>query len=121
MNKIQMKILGQCPSGKNSVIVTRSGKRFPSKRFVDWRSKALKEIKIDKGFKIIDKPCNVIVDYWSGDRRRRDIPGILDALWHLLEKAGVVTDDRYLGGDGCKQVFNNKGQSDDPRVEITIH
>lgn len=120
-----MKIYGQCPSGKNSVIVTRSGKRFPSKRFAEWRDKALHEIKYSRifgaDFRIIDKPCNITVDYWSGDKRRRDVPGILDALYHLLEKAGIVTDDRYLGGDGCKQVFNNHGQSKDPRVEITIH
>ena len=120
---INMKIYGQCPSGKNAIIVTRSGLRIPGKRFSEWRTLALHQIQnIQKiGLLRIDSPCSITIDYWSGDRRRRDVPGIIDAIYHVLEKAEIVTDDRYLGGDGCKQVFNNHGQSEDPRVEITIH
>ena len=121
---LTMKILGQCPSGKNAVKITRFGKRYPSKRFVEWREKALSHIiHYEEAFKAkpINKPCNIKIDYWSGDKRRRDAPGIIDAIYHLLEKAEVVTDDTFLGGDGCSLVFNNHGKSSDPRVEITIH
>lgn len=94
----------QIPSGKNSVVVTRSGHRFPNKRFSDWKKDILpfiqaarKEYKIEKP---IDFPVNVIVEYTAGDKRRRDVPGMIDAIWHVIEHGGIVSDDRYLGGDG---------------------
>jgi len=39
---------------------------------------------------------SVRLDYVAEDRRRRDFPAICDALWHALERAGVVTDDTLL-------------------------
>lgn len=34
--------------------------------------------------------------YTPGDRLRRDAPGIQDALLHLFEKAGILTDDSQI-------------------------
>lgn len=95
-----LKISGQIPSGKNSVIVTRSGLRFPSKRFVAWRKHALEEINKTKAKcePIINFPVSVVVQYIAADKRRRDMPGMIDALWHVLEKAEIVADDTFLGG-----------------------
>jgi hypothetical protein len=28
------------------------------------------------------------------------VPAVLDSLWHVLERAGVVDDDRWLGAGG---------------------
>lgn len=69
----------------------------------------------------ICQPCNITVDYWAKDRIRRDVPGILDALYHLLEYSGIVTDDVFLGGEGCVETFRHHGKSPNPRVEITLH
>ncbi len=41
---LTLTLTGQCPSGKNAIVITRTGLRFPKKRFVDWRTEALKEI-----------------------------------------------------------------------------
>lgn len=97
----QFTISGQCPSGKNAIIVTRTGHRFPNQRFVDWRNHALTEIFQQIKIKeVIDYPISVDIKYMAGDRIRRDMPGIIDALWHVIEKAGIVSDDTYLGGHG---------------------
>lgn len=118
MGPIKFTIEGQCTSGKNSVIITRSGMRFPSKRFVTWRNEAMKNIPQIK--KPIDESVEVVVQYYSGDKRRRDVPGMVDALWHVIEKAGIVTDDKHLGGIGAGIVFRSHYDKAHPRIEITI-
>lgn len=116
---------GQCPSGKNAVTVTRTGHRFPTARFVKWRDTALHQIHqrmLYFGGKVgINSPVNIILKYWAEDKRRRDAPGIQDAIWHVLEKAGIVTDDRWLGGEGKISFFWFKGiDKNNPRVEIYL-
>lgn len=114
-------ITGQCPSGKNSITITRTGKRFPNQRFVQWRKKALDELDNQKKWGKITSPTNIKLKYYAGDNRRRDLPGIVDAVWHCLEKAGIVSDDRWLGGAEKKCVFDFVGvDKKNPRVEIYI-
>lgn len=110
---LELHLKGQCTSGKNAVIVTRTGHRFPSKRFIDWRRDAMEQIKpqldaldIDMP---LDHPVSVDIEYTAKDRIKRDVPGIIDALWHLLEKGGVVKDDTFLGGWGEGITFKNNG------------
>jgi Holliday junction resolvase RusA-like endonuclease len=41
----------------------------------------------------IDLPVKLKVDYWPGDKRTRDVSGMLDALFHLLVYTKVLKDD----------------------------
>lgn len=95
---IQFTLKGQIPSGKNAVIVTRSGHRFPAKRFKLWREDAFRQL--DAQIPNVKVPDDwdpyVRVKYYPGDLRRRDVPGMVDALWHLIEKYGTVDDDARL-------------------------
>jgi len=124
--QFMLEISGQCPSGKNAVIVTRAGHRFPSARFVTWREAAMKEVLPQiSGMEDIKLPISfpVTVEIWytAKDRIRRDMPGIQDALWHLLEKCNVVSDDTFLGGWGEDSIFHNKGvDKNNAGVKITI-
>lgn len=96
--KWSLTISGQVRGGKNNMIVTRSGMHFPKAAWAKWRDAAVREVKgqLPNGWKIISEPVNVRLHYVAGDRRRRDFPAICDAVWHVLEKAGVVSDDTYL-------------------------
>ena len=38
-------------------------------------------------------PLFILIHYWPGDKRTRDVPGMVDALWHVLQKVGFVEDD----------------------------
>lgn len=98
MTNRTISLTGQLPSGKNAVVVTRTGQRFPQARFKAWREHALRQLRPQLAGHpwLYDGPIHLIVDYVPGDRRRRDLPGMLDALCHLLEKAGVVRDDAQI-------------------------
>jgi len=91
---------GQLPSGKNAVIVTRTGLRFPKKRFTAWRDVALTAIRLQLGghrdVALVTCDVSLAVVYATGDKRRRDLPGILDAICHLLEKSNILADDAQI-------------------------
>jgi len=78
--------------------VTRTGRHYAKPTFKRWRDDAVRQIHQQLPFPwtAIAVPCNVRIDYVAEDRRRRDFPAICDALWHALERAGVVTDDTLL-------------------------
>lgn len=94
-------LLGQCPSGKNSIQTTRTGHRYPKQRFVQWRdlavAQAIAAVRHGHGDPFL-KPTVVAITvaYYYGDRRRRDVPGMLDAIFHVLERAGIVEDDAQI-------------------------
>lgn len=125
---------GQCPSGKNAVGITKSGRRYPSKRFAAWRASCFEQIKkqLPKKFQQIKTDCNVTLDYYAGDLRKRDTPGIIDAVWNVLENYGatkgvkksglIVSDDYYLGGATGKVSYASRGlDRQNPRIYIILH
>lgn len=88
---------GQIRGGKNSVKTTRSGHRYPNPVFAKWRDGAVKEIwsQVKPGTPFI-LDCGATIQYWHGDKIRRDVPALIDGIWHVLERAGVVKDDALI-------------------------
>ena len=78
--------------------VTKAGRHYAREPFKIWRNAAVAEIRrqMPSQWIPIAEPCNVRLIYVAGDRRRRDMPAVIDAIWHVLEKAGVVADDTLL-------------------------
>jgi Holliday junction resolvase RusA-like endonuclease len=109
---------GQVRGGKNNIIITRTGRRFPNKEWAKWRDEAVRSVlsQLPKGFQTITEPVSVRLDYVAGDKRRRDFPAICDAIWHVLEKAGVVADDTLLWPTQSSRNYDKIS----PRCEITI-
>lgn len=119
-------ILGQIKSGKNHMIVTRRGRHFPEPKWGKWRDDAVRQIKeqLPEDFQTIEKRCKISFFYTPSDGRKRDAPGMMDALFHCLEVrknkdgnevcAGVISDDTLFkevqwlecainrGSPGCK-------------------
>lgn len=96
-----MKIIlkGQVRGGKNNMGVTRSGIHYPKPDFVKWRTLTMSQILGQRpmSFKPIDNGnYHWDFQYIPEDNRRRDMPAILDAVFHCLEKAQIVTDDRWI-------------------------
>lgn len=93
-------LTGQLPSGKNQVqLLFRGGKvvKYPNKTFQNWRRSAAQEILTQGPPKTpIASPVAIVFDYWPGDKRTRDVPGMLDALFHLLVYAKVLKDDGLI-------------------------
>ena len=92
-------INGIIRGGKNHIGITRTGRRYPLKNWAKWRDQVVAELwRQALGEKILDKPCHFIANYWKGDRRKRDVPAMLDSLYHCFERAGVVKDDSLFEG-----------------------
>lgn len=121
-------LLGQIPSGKNSIKTTRTGKRYPTKRFVEWRDVAVNGVQASRaylsnpgwaGTPLFPKPSTLCIEirYAAGDLRRRDMPGMMDALYHVLEKAQIVEDDAQIQECHWYQLPLNREQ---PGVTVTL-
>ena len=113
---LRLVICGQIIGGKNNIIITRSGRRFPKANWAAWRDDAVAGIReqLKPSFQTITEPVNVRLTYFAGDRRRRDMPAVIDAIWHVLEKSGVVKDDFLLW---VKESTRNYDKTS-PRAEI---
>lgn len=85
---------GQIRGGKNNICITRTGHRYPNKKFEQWRAEMLRQCPPVAG--PFTGPLHLIVDYVKGDRLRRDLPAMLDALLHLFGKAGYFVDDSQV-------------------------
>ena len=88
---------GQIRGGKNHIQITKTGRRFPLKSWAEWCNREVASIDIQRlQYRLketITQPCGILVEYESEDRRRRDSTAILDAIYHVMEKAGIVADD----------------------------
>lgn len=82
-------LVGQMPSGKNAIrtqVIAGGIHRFPKKRFEDWRGTGYAQLDRQRGaWAKLTTPAKIVIRYTPGDLIRRDVPGIEDALGHLLE------------------------------------
>ena len=92
---MKFRIDGPIKSGKNNMGITRTGIHYPKPAFSSWRAGVLGQMRqaFPHGLIPIDNPCNIAFDYWPGDARRRDVPGMEDALFHCFERFGIIKDD----------------------------
>jgi len=111
-------ILGQIAGGKNNIVITRTGHRFPKPAWAKWRDNAVESVKSQllQPWTPISEPANIRLEYWAGDKRRRDMPAIIDSIFHVLEKSGVVTDDWHLWVAGSHRGYDKEN----PRAVITF-
>ena len=114
-------IKGIIKGGKNHINITRTGHRYPNPAWAKWRDRVVVDLRFGLAShgnpETINAPCNLSVDYYSGDRRKRDVPAMIDALFHCFEKAGLVKDDCLIEN----VVWNHKGYTkENPRVEVQI-
>ena len=87
-------LAGKMQSGKNRILTTRKGRRYPTGKFKVWRAVMLSQLpRVERPF--VGRVA-LTVTYTPGDRIRRDLPGILDALLHVLERGGIVQDDAQV-------------------------
>ena len=114
--RLHIVIAGQIKGGKNNMVVTRDGKHFPKREWAKWRDEAVEQVKaqLHRNHVPFSKPVLVTFGYYAGDKRRRDEPAIKDAVWHVLERAGVVHDDCLLWTTHSWRNYDKQN----PRVEL---
>lgn len=91
---------GITKSGKNGIQINpKTFAHYPKKSFVDWRNAMFKAIALQKDTlpaAPITEEVHVSIWYSKGDNVRRDMPGIMDAIWHVLERSGILADDTQV-------------------------
>ena len=123
------------PSGKNQIKMSapRAGfiMKFPQESFEIWRAASYSQLDDQRGaWKKLLVPAQMTVQYYKGDLIKRDTPGIMDALCHLLEWCPIhgkkknkacpfpfVEDDALLEGWRWERPILDRGN---PRLEFTI-
>jgi Holliday junction resolvase RusA-like endonuclease len=80
--------------------MTRTGHHYPKPEWAEWRNRTVDSIMEQWGrnsqVRTISEPMIMKVDYWAGDKRRRDVPGMIDAIFHCLERGEFVRDDSLI-------------------------
>lgn len=130
---VNIVLRGQMPSGKGQIktaVIHGRLMRYPNPRFKAWRVKAFQELQNQRGrWPRLQEIARVSVRYYPGDRIRRDVPGIIDALCHLLEYCPVcrkknktcnipfVADDSLLAHWDWKTMELDR---ENPRIEFSI-
>ena len=115
---LKITISGQIRGGKNNMGVSRDGHHYPNKKWAAWRNEAVAQVRrqMSPRFKTITTPVDMRLDYVASDRRRRDMPAIIDSIFHVLEKSGVVSDDTLI----WFTVSSRSYDSEKPRAELTF-
>lgn len=92
---LRLHLHSQVRGGKNNMCITRAGIHYPNPKFVEWRDRMFQQIKEQLPVieTITNKNLKWTFTYTPEDNRRRDIPAILDAVFHVLERAFIVKDD----------------------------
>lgn len=117
-----MKIIipGRPATKKNSSRIVSNGRckrLLPSEAFERYQEEALWYLK--KYRERFDGPVHVCCLYWLPDRRWwPDLVGLLQATSDILEKAGILENDRLIADyDGSRIAGLDR---DRPRAEIEI-
>jgi len=134
---LRLSLLGQLPSGKNQIglrwekaygLSQSDGieplsqlRKHPDRRFFTWRDDAMKQLlpQVMKWRSVLPltTPTMMYVAYWPGDYRMRDRSGMLDALFHLLERAQIIANDGLIEDLLWRTMPLDK---EDPRVVLVL-
>lgn len=91
---IELVLEGSVPSKKNQRINRGDGVSFPSKKFVQWQSDALKQVRIQTRQRFL-VPVGIEVIIYFGTKVRSDLDNRLSSILDMLVEALVLKDDKW--------------------------
>lgn len=91
---IELVLEGSVPSKKNQRINRGDGVSFPSKKFVQWQSDALRQVRIQTRQRFL-VPVGVEVIIYFGTKVRSDLDNRLSSILDMLVEALVLRDDKW--------------------------
>lgn len=74
------------------MLMSRRGRHYPNPEWAAWRDDVVSELSMMHG-DLFDTPVRMKVVYTPNDLKRRDMPAMLDSIFHIMEKAGLIKDD----------------------------
>lgn len=85
---------GSVPSKKNSRINRGDGKSFPSKKYMDWQSDSLKQLRLQRVERFY-KPVSIEVLIYFGTNTRADLDNRLTSILDMLVEGLIIRDDKW--------------------------
>jgi Holliday junction resolvase RusA-like endonuclease len=116
---LKLVIYGRPVPKKNSPVMVPGNRPrlLPSKAFREYEKDALKQVQ-QWGNVTFEGEVQVTCLYWFKDWRwRSDLVGLLQGTSDLLEKSGIIANDRNIYSYDGSRIM---GLSPEPRVEISI-
>lgn len=91
-------ILLPFPPTSNNLFVNnrRTGGRFPSKRYEEWRQEAARAIVKQYPLPRFDEPVEVVISLGRPDKRRRDLANYEKGPIDRLVSMGILADDSLI-------------------------
>ncbi len=80
------------PSSNNIFSQTRAGRRFPAKRYVEWRKHA-DMLLMAARLKPVDGPCLIDITLTPPDKRKRDADNTVKPILDSLVRMRLIPDD----------------------------
>lgn len=122
MKQIHITLPGRPATKKNSMtVVNAGGRRIPiqGKAFKEYEKACLVYLKTYKGDRFTGEPIHMCARYYMPNRRSwPDLVGLLQATCDILEKAGIINNDRdIVSFDGSMIAGVDEVN---PRTEITL-
>ena len=91
---LELKLTGNVPSKKNSRVRTRSGASIPNKKYYEWQTSALWQVRQQTRKRFLE-PVSVEVVVVFGTKRKADIDNRLTSILDMLVEALVLRDDSW--------------------------
>ena len=91
---IELVLEGNIPSKKNSRINRRDGMSFPNKKFIQWQTDALKQVRIQTRQRFL-VPVGIELIIYFGTKGRADLDNRLTSILDMLVEALVLRDDKW--------------------------
>ena len=83
------------PVSANNLFVNnpRTRGRFPSKRYIEWQTEAMRVLDKQRPLPFFGVPVAVTLSFGRPDKRKRDLANLEKAPVDLMVKADVILDD----------------------------
>lgn len=91
---VELILDGSVPSKKNSRINRGDGKSFPSKKFMQWQSDAITQIRMQSRVRFY-KPVKLEVIIYFATLTRADLDNRLTSILDMLVEAMMLRDDKW--------------------------
>ncbi len=121
IRKQSITLSGQTPSHKNSKQLFRVGNRrivANNNKYLQWRNGAIVEAK-SQMMRSCTGTVGLIVEFYTKDKRARDLDNMLASVQDVLVAANVIEDDNCFILSQVIATFAGIDQAN-PRAEVAI-
>lgn len=91
---VELNLEGSVPSKKNSRINRGDGMSFPSKRYVEWQTSALHQVRLQTKERFFN-PVSIELIIYFGTMARADLDNRLTSVLDMLVESLVLRDDKW--------------------------